>query len=204
MSRVSTEVMQALEQPATEDPGWDQLRRVADGDSAAFDAFMREQQDRVLAVCQRLLGDRAEAEDSTQEVFLKAFHRAGRLEPRGLVSTWLYRVAVNHCLNRLRRRRIVRFLPLVAPSRKGESAGAELDPPAAAADPEISALARERWRRTERAIDRLPASQRAVLVLAKFEGLSYREIAEVMEITEKAVESRLVRAMRSLRSAQET
>ena len=113
MSRVPWETMQALERSGAEDPGWSLLKQVAAGDAEAFDTLMRQHQGRVLAVCQRMLGNRAEAEDATQEVFVKAYHQAGRLEPRGQVYTWLYRVAMNHCLNQLRRRRIVRFLPLV-------------------------------------------------------------------------------------------
>ena len=194
-------MMRSLERSEVEDSGWELLARVADGDQDAFADLMRQHQDRVLAVCQRMLGDRAQAEDATQEVFLKAYRKAGSLEPRGRVFTWLYRVAVNHCLNRLRRRRIVRFVPLIGPGESDEPV-ARLEPVDGGADPEKALAARRRWQDTERRIAALPPSQRAVLTLAKFEGLSYREIAEVLEITEGAVESRLFRAMRALREAQ--
>ena len=192
--------MRSLERSEVEDSGWELLARVAAGDADAFAQLMRQHQDRVLAVCQRMLGDRAQAEDATQEVFLKAYRQAGSLKVGGQVYTWLYRVAVNHCLNRLRRRRIVRFVPLIGPGESDEPA-AVLEPIDAGADPERALEARRRWRGTERMIAALPPNQRAVLTLAKFEGLSYREIAEVLEITEGAVESRLFRAMRTLREA---
>jgi RNA polymerase sigma-70 factor (ECF subfamily) len=183
------------------DPGWELLRRVAAGEVEAFAPLVAGHEQRLLRLCERLLGDVEEARDAAQEVFLKAFRKAGSYRPRGQVYTWLYRIAVNHCLNLLRRRRVVRFI------RLGEGAGEEEAPPLEPADrragPEAELLARRRWRAARRAIERLPPGQRAVLVLVRFEELSYREAAMVLGITEGAVESRLVRAMRRLEAAQD-
>ncbi|HZF07648.1 MAG TPA: RNA polymerase sigma factor [Thermoanaerobaculia bacterium] len=180
------------------DPGWELLARVAAGDVEAFAPLVEGHQQRLLRLCERLLGDLEEARDAVQEVFLKAFRKAGAFRPRGQVYTWLYRIAVNHCLNRLRRRRLVRFTRLGAPAETERPEAAELDPPDGAPSPEEALAARRRWAATRRAIERLPANQRAVLVLIRFEGLSYREAAEALGITEGAVESRLFRAMRRL------
>ena len=178
------------------------LERVAAGDVEAFRGLVERHQDRLVAVCQRLLGDREEARDAAQEVFLKAFRKAGDFEPRAQVATWLYRIAVNHSLNRLRRRRIVRFLPFAAAGGEGgEEDAPGLDPPDEAADPEAALASRLRWRRVRRAIDTLPPGQRAVLVLVRFEGLAYKEAAEVLGISVGAVESRLVRGLRNLEAA---
>jgi len=185
------------------DPDWELLARVAAGDGDAYLPLVERHQERLLRLCERLLGEREEARDAVQEVFLKAFRHAAGAEPRGQLFTWLYRIAVNHCLNRLRRRRLARFFSL-SPVAESEEAGPVFDPASEAPSPERAAGARERWRATRRAIDRLPESQRAVLVLAKFEGLSYREIAVALGLTEGAVESRLVRAMRRLEAAQES
>ena len=184
------------------DPGWDALARVAAGDTGAFTGLVETHQERLLRLCERLLGDPEEARDAAQEVFLKAFRKAGEVRPLGQVYTWLYRIAVNHCFNKLRRRKLVRFLRFETdPEEPGAPA---FDPPDAGPDP-ISALeARRRWQAVRRAIDRLPANQRSVLVLVRLEGLSYRQIAEVLGITEGAVESRLFRAMRRIETAQET
>ncbi|HVF61102.1 MAG TPA: RNA polymerase sigma factor [Thermoanaerobaculia bacterium] len=183
------------------DPGWELLRRVAAGEVEAFAPLVAGHEQRLLRLCERLLGDVEEARDAAQEVFLKAFRKAGSYRPRGQVYTWLYRIAVNHCLNLLRRRRVVRFI------RLGEGAGEDEAPPLEPADgragPEAELLARRRWHATRRAIERLPPGQRAVLVLVRFEELSYREAAAVLGITEGAVESRLVRAMRRLEAAQD-
>ncbi len=186
-----------------DDPDWELLARVAGGEADAFTSLVERHQDRLLRLCERLLGDREEARDAAQEAFLKAFRHAGRAEPRGQLFTWLYRIAVNHCLNRLRRRRIARFLSLSAPADPAAEGAPPFDPPSDAPSAERALAERRRWAATRRAIDALPEGQRAVLVLAKFEGLSYREIAEALDITESAVESRLVRAMRRLVAAQD-
>lgn len=187
--------------PAPDDD-WDALARVAAGDSDAFTPLVERHQDRLVALCQRFLGDRDEALDAAQEVFLKLYRHAGRTRPQGRLFTWLYRVAVNHCLNRLRRRKLVRFFSLGGGGGEEEEQPA-FEPASEAPDAFATAAARERWRSTRRAIDALPESQRAVVILAKFEGLSQKQIAETLAITEGAVESRLVRALRRLAAAQE-
>jgi RNA polymerase sigma-70 factor (ECF subfamily) len=189
---------------AVADPGWDALARVAAGDTNAFVELVERHQERLLRLCERLLDDIEEARDAAQEVFLKAFRKAGDVRPQGQVYTWLYRIAVNHCLNKLRRRRLVRFLRWDDPASPGNDTDAPaFDPPDRAPDPAAVLEARRRWLATRRVIAKLPAGQRAVLVLARLEGLSYRQIAEVLGITEGAVESRLFRAMRRVEAAQE-
>jgi RNA polymerase sigma-70 factor (ECF subfamily) len=189
---------------AAPDDDWALLARAGVGDGAAFTGLVERHQERLLQLCERLLGSRDDALDAGQEVFLKVYRHAARAQPRGQFFTWLYRIAVNHCLNLLRRRKVVRFLSLGATGSPDEGDGSRLLEPAS---PEPSAQAqlesRERWRRTRRALARLPESQRVVVVLAKFEGLSQKEIAAALAISEGAVESRLVRAMRQLVAAQE-
>ncbi len=188
------------------DPDRGLLTRVAEGDVESFGVLVERHERRLFRLCERMLHDSEEARDAAQEVFLKAFRKAGSYRPQGKVYTWLYRIAVNHCLNVLRRRKLARFLSFgeVGGPGDAESDGPEFDPEDAAPGAEQRLEARRRWRATREHIDQLPAGQRAVLVLAKFEGLSYRRIAEVLEITEGAVESRLFRAMQRLRKAQET
>jgi RNA polymerase sigma-70 factor (ECF subfamily) len=185
---------------AAVDPGWEALARVAAGDADAFATLVESHQERLLRLCERLLGDVEEARDAAQEVFLKAYRKAGEVRPQGQVYTWLYRIAVNHCLNKLRRRKLVRFLRWEGSEDRDVPA---FDPPDSYADPAAALEARRRWQATRRAIARLPENQRAVLVLVRFEGMSYKQAAEVLGITDGAVESRLVRAMRRLEAAQE-
>jgi RNA polymerase sigma-70 factor (ECF subfamily) len=186
---------------ADHDPDRELLARVAAGDVDAFEPLVERHQDRLIAVCQRLLGDREAARDAAQEVFLKAFRKAGDFEPRAQVSTWLYRIAVNHCLNVLRRRRLAKLLPWGVTGSETDDAAPAFDPADEAADPETALAARRRWQRVRRAIDALPPGQRAVLVLVRFEGLAYKEAAEALGISLGAVESRLMRALRHLDAA---
>jgi RNA polymerase sigma factor (sigma-70 family) len=194
-------VLATVPPPEREETDWQLLAAAGSGNDAAFETLVRRHEARLLALCERVLGDREEARDAAQEVFLRVHRHAAAAEPRGELTTWLYRIALNHCLNRLRRRKIVKFFSFER--ARGESEGEDLafDPAESRPGAEEELLSRERWRRTRAAIDALPASQRAVLLLARFEGLSQREIASALGITEGAVESRLVRAMRRLRES---
>lgn len=184
------------------DPDLGILQRVAAGDVESFGVLLERHEKKLQQLCFRLLGDAEAARDAVQEVFLKAFRNAAGFKPQAKVSTWLYRIAVNHCFNRLRRRKLLKFLSFGEMTKPGEEGDElELDPPDASPDAETVLAARERWKATREAIDALPENQRSVLVLAKFEGLAYKEIAQVLEISEGAVESRLVRAMRTLQAA---
>lgn len=180
---------------------WALLARAQQGDQDAFQQIVERHQDRLIGLCYRILNDREEALDAAQEVFIKTYRKAGSLEQRGELFTWMYRVATNHCLNRLRRRKIVRFVPLIP---EGSDESAVTEPVDGASRPDESLASRQTWRSTQRSIAALPVNQRAVLILTKFEGLSYREVAETLGISEGAVESRLFRAMRNLEKAQET
>ena len=185
---------------------WQLLAAVAAGESDAFTALVERHQDRLIRLGERVLGDREEARDAAQEVFLKLYRHAGKVEPRGQLYTWLYRITLNHCFNRLRRRKIARFFSLERPvGHEADERGPAYpsrEPVESRPGAEEELLIQERWRRTRRVIDALPENQRVVLLLARFEGLSQREIAVALGITEGAVESRLVRAMRRL-TAQE-
>jgi RNA polymerase sigma-70 factor (ECF subfamily) len=185
--------------PAADGHDWQVLARVGAGDTEAFGQLVERHQLRLLRLCERLLADQEEARDAVQEVFVRLFRKAASYRPHGQLFTLLYRIAVNLCLNRLRRRRLLRFVGFGGDGEHDETALPE--PAADGPDAAATVAARERWTATRRALDRLPANQRAVVVLAKLEGLPYKEIAATLGITEGAVESRLVRAMRTLTAA---
>lgn len=169
------------------DPDQDLIARVARGDPAAVRAMVARKLPRLLSVATRMLGDRSEAEDVTQEAFVRLWRQAGRWRPgAALFDTWLHRVTLNLCYDRLRRRREI-------PS----DVIAERIDPALSADQAMIDQARDA--RVAAAIAALPERQRAALVLQYYEGLSNIEAAAAMEIGVEALESLLSRARRTLK-----
>ena len=134
---------------ATPDRDWELLSRIAAGEEELFAEIVERHQERLLRLCHRLLGSREEAEDACQTVFIKAFRSAGTLQRRGRLYTWLYRVATNHCLNQLRRRRVLRFVSL---TRESDDETPLLEPVDERAAPDDRLAARRRWQSTRRCI----------------------------------------------------
>ena len=167
------------------------LRRVAKGDQAALAEIIRRHQGRLYQVAYRLLRDPLEAEDALQEVFLKVYEHAHRFEPKATVSAWLHRITANHCLNLLRRRH---------PHDSLDEDDAPLVPDDGATP--LEALEeQDLHRRLEQLLDALPENQRRALVLKRFAGLSYQEIAAEMGLSPQAVDGLLKRARQSLKQA---
>lgn len=162
------------------------VRRSKAGDREAFGQIVSRHQTAVYRVVRGILGDPAESEDVTQEVFLKAYASLGRFRGEANLFTWLYRIAVNEALRSRRRRR---------PQPLEEAPEAAV-PPAEPAEPEETPTLET----LRRLLDRLPEDHRTIVVLRDLEGLSYREIAETLEIPLGTVESRLFRARRELRA----
>ena len=183
---------------------WEDLAAACQGNQDAFARLVERHEPRLFALCRSLLGDAALAEEATQEVFLRLFRRGGSYRRGGRLYRLLYRMATNWCLNQLRRRRIVRFLSLGdgganevddAPRIALRADGIEDERPSSERQLESA----QEWRAVQQAIDALAPGQRAVVVLVRLHGLSYREAAEVLGTTVRSVESRLVRAMKALR-----
>lgn len=187
--------------PAGHDPDLALVRRIGRGDHAACAQFVDRYLDRVFRLAWRLLGDRADAEEATQDVFLKVWEQAARWRPGAAkFSTWLYRVTTNLCYDRLRRHR--EHVPIEDVmsdgdgfGRNGPGGGFDAGP-----TPEQAAVAHERDARLRAALDALPERQRSAVILCHHEGLSQREAAAVLEVSEEALESLLARGRRTLRS----
>ncbi len=150
------------------------------GDLDAFAALVGRHQAAVYRVALRVLGSESDAEDAAQDAFVQAWRGLGRFRGESSVSTWLYRIVTNRCLNLLAARR-----PTEALDREA---------PAGAGDPAQIAEQHERFAAVARAVAGLPGEQRAALVLREFEGLSYDEITEVLGVSLPAVKSRIHRA----------
>jgi RNA polymerase sigma-70 factor, ECF subfamily len=167
------------------------LRKVARGETAALAELIRRYQTRLHQVAYRLLKDPLEAEDALQEVFLKVYEHAHRFEPKASVSAWLHRITANHCLNLLRARR-------PQDSLDQEEAAALPD---AGASPLETLEEQALSRRLEELLAALPENQRRALVLKRFGGLSYQEIAGEMGLSPQAVDGLLKRARQFLKNA---
>lgn len=170
------------------DPERDLVDRLRTRDPRALEDAWRELGARVHRLCRRMLGRPDDAEDATQEVFLKLYERVGSFEGRSRLATWIYRLAVHHCLHRLERERLRAADELTDDL-------AERDPLACPVEGSSRAEAAERL---ERLLARLSPEHRAVLVLREVEELSYQEIAEALAVPVGTVMSRLSRAREAL------
>ncbi|MEQ8398493.1 RNA polymerase sigma factor [Thalassobaculum sp.] len=173
-----------------DDPDADLMPRIAEGDPVAYRALVDRHTDRLLAFAERLVGDRASAEDVVQDAYLAVWRTAARWTPAAKVSTWMYRIARNAALDRLRRRR-----PTVDPET------VVLVDTADQADRQISA--RQTSAAVREALDTLPERQRTAIVLVHYEQRSGAEAADVLGVSVEALESLLARGRRALRAALE-
>jgi RNA polymerase sigma-70 factor (ECF subfamily) len=165
------------------------LRAVADGDRAAFDRLSRRHLDRAYGVALRMTGNRADAQDVTQDVFLRLWQRPDSWRPgQAQFSTWLYRVVVNRCLDMKRR-----------PKATALDAIAEPQDPRPDAEADLVTAAKQRA--VSDAVAALPERQRAAIALTYTAGLKNTEAANALDISVKALEALLVRAKRELRDA---
>jgi RNA polymerase sigma-70 factor (ECF subfamily) len=159
------------------------------GDAAAFRTLFERHARAMVAFCHHFVRDAARAEELAQDVFVKLHQAADRYRPSARFKTFLYRIASNHCLNELRRSEYG--------ARRAGDHDEPADPdalPSLAASPEDSARAAALERAVGELLARLPEKQRAALVLCRLEGLSYEEIAEVLDTSVSAVKSLVHRA----------
>lgn len=174
------------------------VRAVQRGEPGAMDALIRATYAAVYALCLRLLGEPADAADATQEVYVRVVRSVLGFRGEAAFGTWLHRVTLNVCATALRRRGDAHA--------RGQTAGATAFAVPGAPDLLVSgdtteerATARDQARRVADAIDRLPEDARRVVVLRDVHGLSTRQTAAVLGITESAVKVRLHRAHARLR-----
>ena len=179
---------------AVHDLDLDLVERHRDGDVRAFDEVYSRFSGVVFNLALRLSGSEDEAADLTQEIFLRIFRHLASFGGRSALKTWIYRVALNHCHERLGR-----FRPVTQPlaEEAGEGGGVMLADPARG--PEELAVAADEGRRVARGLAALPPAFREAVVLRDLEGLSYQEIAEVLRVRVGTVRSRIARGREQLR-----
>jgi RNA polymerase sigma-70 factor, ECF subfamily len=179
----------------------DLLSRLRQRDEDAFERLVREQGGRLLAVARRFLRDEEEARDAVQECFLSAYRSLDRFEQGSRLSTWLHRIVINACLMRLRSRRRKPEEPIEDLLPQFQADGHQVNHPT----PEWAGSAEELLARAETrsivraAIDRLPETYRAVLLLRDIEEVSTEDAARSLGVSANAVKIRLHRARLALR-----
>ena len=162
------------------------IRRYLEGDVDAFDELMRAHEDRVFGICLRMMKDRDQALDATQDVFLTVFRKADRYKEQAAFSTWLYRVSINMCYDHLRRRQ----------RKRTEKLPDHLDPSDPRSGDDFDAV--ELRPDIESALAGISPEFRAAVVLVDLEGMSLDGAADTLDVPVGTVKSRLFRARKQL------
>ena len=170
------------------------LERALTGDAEAFGEIVKRWERRIFALAYGMLGREEDARDATQETFLAAFRNLRGFRGEAKVSSWLHRIAVNQCITRQRRAKVRNEAALEDEQEKQAATFAapmELSPVRVAEGQEHIAAVR-------RAVSALPLELRQVVLMKEFEELTFREIADVLDLPLSTVKSRLYTAMKQL------
>lgn len=164
------------------------------GDKSAFETIILNYQDRIYNLCRHMLGNAHDAEDAAQDTFLKAYQKLKDFRPNASVYTWLYRIAVNTCIDYKRR---PFFESIFRRSDTGEEKVIEYA--STSPSPEREYESKQIARALQKGLARLSRKLRTVIILKEVEGLSYEEIADVLDISKGTVKSRISRAREELK-----
>ncbi len=165
------------------------------GSQAAFEALVQRYERQIYAFTYRMMGNPDDAFDLTQECFIRAYKNLDRTNAELNVSAWLHRIASNACLDQLRRRKRIRWLPWDTPKHEPLLNTHPTD------DPERVAMAVENTSDVQQVLSAMSERNRQALVLREYEGLSTREIGEIMGLSRSAVKSVLFRAREEFRQS---
>ncbi len=172
------------------------IEKLRDGDREAFRWLVDAFRPKVLNLCYQYLNDADEAEDVAQDVFVEVFDSLDSFRGEAAISTWIYRIAVNKSLNRRKRLKLKQLLFISPDGATNDNTSSPFD--TAPADPALQADNQMQQQMDQEilqmAISKLPGKQKTAFLLNKFQDLSYKEIAEVMETSLSSIESLLFRA----------
>ena len=171
-------------------PDYELASACQQGDKAAFQKLVKQYQEKVRGLVYSILNDPELIDDLTQEIFIKVYTSISRFEHRSSLSTWIYRIAVNHCRDEIRRKRIRRWFSLEK---------MELDPIAVGERTDGKMLQNEKIDMVRWGLSQISEKHRSIIVLKDFENLSYEEIARILDLELGTVKSRLNRARTALK-----
>lgn len=184
---------------AEEDPDVQLMLAVQRGDESAFQQLFKKHVAAVVGFATQFVGTRARAEELAQDVFLQIYRTRARYLPRARFATWLYRMVTNACLSELRRADYRgRVQSIDNPAPRGDDETAPIEVPTRSTEDAL--VSREALDGMRRALEQLPPQQRAALLLARVEGLSYDEVATALSCSVAAVKSLIHRATITLRA----
>jgi RNA polymerase sigma-70 factor, ECF subfamily len=176
------------------------IKLILHGDKEKFRMLVEQHQQMVFRTCMGFLHDKDDADDITQDIFIQAYQSLHNFKGDSAFSTWIYRIAVNASLNRVRKNSgnpiLNRLDSLFGSGKEKEISLPVFDNE----NPETILIRMEHNKWVQNALDSLPENQRTAIVLSKYDDLSQKEIAEIMKTTEGAVEALIQRAKTNLRT----
>ena len=170
------------------------IKKLIAGEEKAFGFLIDNHKQNIFRTCIGFLHNKDDAEDLTQEVFIEVFRSVKFFKQNSILATWMYRIAVNKSLNYLKRKKNQGGFIVSIQQALGIK-----QIPSTSENPEQKVLAKEKKTLLELVLERLPENQTIAFTLAKYDDLSYKEIAEVMELSASSVESLIFRARENLR-----
>jgi len=175
------------------------MLRVATGDDSAFDYLVEKYRRPMISFMYRMTRNQAVAEELAQEVFLRVYRSRQTYAASAKFTTWLYRIATNLAVNHARDTKHERPENTVAIDEPNDETGLTVDVPDGSLNAEQSLLRQERLQAIRRQVEALPQRQRMAVIMHKYQGLDYKQIAAVLRLSESATKSLLFRAYETLR-----
>jgi RNA polymerase sigma-70 factor, ECF subfamily len=175
------------------------MLRVKAGDDSAFEYLVQKYRRPMLGFMYRMAHSTAVAEDLAQEVFLRVYRSREKYEASAKFTTWLYRIASNLAVNHARDTRHQRPENTVSLDEPDQATGLTIDLPDDSLTAEEAILRRERLAAIRQRVEALPERQRIALIMHKYQQMDYRQIGEVLKLSESAIKSLLFRAYETLR-----
>ncbi len=173
------------------------LQKAKNGDMLAFEQLVLRHEKIVYHVALRMMSNAEDAQDLSQEIWIKIYRSLDRFDGMSAFSTWIYRIAVNACIDEMRKRKGKQSISMEEAAEKDDGIGLQIADEGVT--PEESFMQKEAYQELLSAMEKLSPEHKAVLILRDVKGLSYEEIAEIMNLQEGTVKSRLFRARGNLR-----
>lgn len=173
------------------------IKAIQKGDQNAYAEIVELYKEKVYRICYRMLGNRHEAEDAAQEAFIRAYVNIDTYNPAMKFSSWLYRIATNLSIDKLRKKKPDVYLDEEVSGAEGLTMYSQL--PATDASPEDTVETLELQETVQKAIQKLPEKYRSVIVLKYIEDLSLQEISEILDLPIGTVKTRIHRGREALR-----